>query len=451
MSFNDHDVDEMAAKMEQSIRKNKSKLGKLVFFGIIGLICLWVLFNAVDTNNKGEYRIVQYPVTGKMVAKMDPGMYFQMWGDVQEWPKSETFYFTSDKEEGASRDQSIEVRFNDGSVANISGTCRVLLPTSPDQAIKLMTDLNFRSYSDLEHRFIMPIVRSALRTTANLMNSRQSYSEKRLDFKTMAWDQIQNGLYKTEEQVTWVEDPEKPGQKVRKTVKVIRKGENGMPLRDHNPLNGTGISLANFEVKKFEYDPKVKDQIAKQQDNYMAIATATAEAQRAEQEAKTAEAQGKRDVMKVKYEEMKEKERATVQAEKEAQVATINAQREVDVAQKTKERAEVEANQRLEVARLDKKAAAETKQKLILEGEGEAKKKQLIMQADGALEKKLEAYVKVQEAYAKAIQNYEGNWVPTTMLGGSGEAGNSNAAMELMQILSVKAAKDLALDTTVKK
>ena len=65
--------------------------------------------------------------------------------------------------------------------------------------------------------------------------------------------------------------------------------------------------------------------------------------------------------MKVKYDEMKAKERATVQAEKEAAVATINAQREVDVAKKTKERAEVEAQQRLQVAKLDKAAASETK------------------------------------------------------------------------------------------
>ena len=450
MSYSDRDVDALAEKMEQNIRKNKSKIGRWLFIAIMGIIALWVVFNIFDTNNKGQYRIVQYPVTGKMVAKMDPGMYFQMWGDVQTWPKSETFYFTSDADEGERHDQSIEVRFNDGSVANISGTCRVLLPTGPDQAIGLMTNLNFRNYGDLENRFIMPIVRSALRTTANLMNARESYSEKRLDFKTMAWDQIQHGIYKTEEQVTWVDNPEQPGQKIRRTVKVIRKDKNGMPLRDHNPLEGTGISLANFEVKKFEYDEKVKAQISKQQDNYMAIATATAEAQRAEQEAKTAEAQGKRDVMKVKYEEMKEKERATVRAQKEAEVATINAQREVDVAKKAKEQAEVKANQKLSVAKLEKKAAVETKQKLILEGQGEAEKKRLIMAADGALEKKLEAYVQVMGKFANAIQNYDGNWVPTTMLGGSGEGG-SNAALDLMQILSVKAAKDLALDTGVKK
>jgi hypothetical protein len=69
------------------------------------------------------------------------------------------------------------------------------------------------------------------------------------------------------------------------------------------------------------------------------------------------------------------------------------------------------------------------------------------MQADGALEKKLEAYVKVNELYAAAIGQYKGNWVPTVQQGAS--SGSQNGAVDLLNLLSVKAAKDLALDLSL--
>ena len=112
-------------------------------------------------------------------------------------PSPRPFFFTHDTAEGANIDESIEVRFNDGSVAKISGTCRVMMPTSDEQAKALMTTYSFKNYKDLEQRFIKPIIRNALRTTANLMNARQSYAEGRSDFVSWSWDQISNGQYKT--------------------------------------------------------------------------------------------------------------------------------------------------------------------------------------------------------------------------------------------------------------
>jgi len=162
-----------------------------------------------------------------MEAKMRTGMYWQMFADVKSWPKSQTFFFTHDSSEGEAHDQSIEVRFNDGSVARISGTLRILLPTGETQAISLMTDKNFQSYRDLEARFILPIVRNALRLTANLMTARESYAEKRPDFISWAWDQIQNGPYVTEEQQERVQDPITK-QWVTKHYKII-KNDSGAP------------------------------------------------------------------------------------------------------------------------------------------------------------------------------------------------------------------------------
>ena len=89
----------------------------------------------------------------------------------------------------------------------------------------------------------------------------------------------------------------------------------------------------------------------------MAIITAKANAERARQDAITAEEQGKAAVMKAKYEKEVEKERAIVDAQKMKQVAVISAAQKVDVAEQTK----LEAEQK-------KLAANEYKQEQVLRG-----------------------------------------------------------------------------------
>jgi len=86
------------------------------------------------------------------------------------------------------------------------------------------------------------------------------------------------------------------------------------------------------------------------------------------------------------------------------------------------------------------------KQKDILEGEGEAAKKRLIMQADGALERKLAAWVEVNKQYAEAIKTQK--WVPDIQMGGST---NTNAAQSMIDLLMVKTAKDLDLELKAHK
>jgi hypothetical protein len=103
----------------------------------------------------------------------------------------------------------------------------------------------------------------------------------------------------------------------------------------------------------------------------------------------------------------------------------------------------------MEVARLDAMAAENEKKANILRGEGEAARKKLIMNADGALEKKLEALVTINEKYAEAIKGYSGNWVPSIVMGAAN--GAANGAMELVNLLTAKTARELAVDLSVKK
>lgn len=428
---------------------------KRVIFGgilvVLLVIGLTVAGRIVETNGSSTYQIKQAAFYGTMSAQMTPGMYWQMFGDITTWPKAETFYFTADNKEGGPEDASIEVTFNDGSICKISGTCRILLPTTEREAIDLVTKHSFVNHMEMEHKLVLPVIRNALNRTANLMSARESYSDKRPEFVNWAWDQIQNGLYEMDEEVHKEKDPVS-GEMVTKIIKVIRKDEKGNVVRQACPLKGTGVTLSNFEVKVFVYSEKVKEQIAAQQQALMAVATARANAQKAEQDALTEEAKGKADVMKAKYELEQVKVRAVVEAQKEKEVAETAAAKELAVAKQQKLVAETHAQKELEVAKLSQQAAEATKQKNILDGEGEARKKQAIMEADGALAQKLAAYVEVNKIYAEAIAKYTGNWVPSVVMGqsGNGSPAAQNGAQTLIELLTAKTAKDLSLELDVK-
>ena len=425
-------------------RKPNGKVILLAGIPLLSLLLIFMLFNSLfSTVDSGTYHVKQAAITGTMTAKMEPGMYGLYFGSNETWPKAETYYFTSERDtkDDVDEDLSIEVRFNDGSLANISGTIRIILPVSDQQAIDLTTKYGYRKYEALKDKMILPVLRNALRNTANLMSSRESYSTHRSNYVNWAWDQIQNGVYDTEEEEREIVDPIS-GDKIKRTFKIVKRNSNGDPIRAKDPLEGTGIRLANFEVKQFRYSSAVAKQIETQQKAFMAVATASAKAKQAEQEKIRVMAEGKMEVEKARYEKEQEKIRAVTDAQKEKEVGELKAQKEKNIA-------EIAANQRKNVAKLDKDAAAYKKQEQILLGEGEAKRKKLVMIADGALKQKLDAWVKAQDMWAKA---YSSRKVPAYVVSGQGKSGSQDLqSQQFMNMINVMTAKQLGLDLTIKK
>ena len=421
-------INVLTTKKGENVKMSKfKKMCGIVFacvFFLVGLICIPQL---VDTVEKGTYQIKQAAISGNMTAKMTPGIWYQGFGDIDPWPKAETFFFTKDILEGKKVDESIEVRFNGGSVCDISGTLRIVMPVTEKDVINLVTEDGYKSYPELEHKLILPTVRNALRLTANLMSARESYSERRTDFIFWASDQIENGLYQTEDHTTKVKDVIS-GEYVTKTIKLIKMEKDGVtPKYQRNPLANTGITLANFEIKVFSYENKVKKQIAKQQEAIMAVSTAKANAQRAEQDKLTIQAQGKANVAKARYVEEQIKIKAVVEAQKLKEVAILRGQQKRDVAELAKDEAEF------------------TKAEQILLGEGEAKRKRLVIEADGALTYKGQIYKEVMSDWANA---YRERKVPTVVFGG-GSNGLDKNALEMADVMSLMAMKQLGLDLTL--
>lgn len=425
--------------------KSVSAIAVIVFIFAFGAIFMPKL---IDTVKKGTYQVKQAAVTGTMSAKMTPGIWLQLFGSIDEWPKADTFFFTHDNDvQGdVDADTSIEVRFNDGSICNISGTARILLPTSKEEAINLVTERGHKTYPDVESKLIKPTIRNVLRHTANLMSATESYMTKRGQFISYARDQIANGLYETTTQTKQVKDLVS-GEMIWKEVTVIATDDTGKPIYQFNPLAGTGIGIKNFEVKSFRYEEKVRKQIGEQQKARMAVATAKAKAQEAEQDKLTIEAEGKARVAKAEYAELEKKAVVIVQAERDKEQAIIKAEKQKEMESIAKETAIISAEKKREVAALDAIAASEEKKANILRGEGEASRKKMVMEADGALELKASTWLKGIALMADAFGKQK--WVPEVQMGGS-ENGTGSSVSQFMDLLSAKAARDLDFDMSMK-
>ena len=187
------------------------------------------------------------------------------------------------------------------------------------------------------------------------MTARESYADKRADYNSWAWDQIQNGLYKTKDKQREILDPS-TGKMVKKIFKTVLKDKNGIPLYRKSALADTGILLSNFEIKSFVYSKTVKAQIAGQQKLYMSIATAKAEAAKAQQDKIKEKAQGEAREAKAEADANVIKKTAVVEAQRQKEVAELEAQKKYEVA-KFAAKAALEEAKRVRAVGMAKAAA----------------------------------------------------------------------------------------------
>jgi hypothetical protein len=179
-----------------------------------------------------------------------------------------------------------------------------------------------------------------------------------------------------------------------------------------------------FFPDDFAYEKAILEQIGNVREAQMKATAAFARADAAAQDEKTAAAEGRAAVAAAK---------ATAEVEKQKAVTAAEQARDVAV---------LAAESRKQVAEQDRLAAAESKQANILLGEGEAARKRLVMQADGALAQKLATYAEVQAKWAEAFQNRK---VPTTIFGAS-SSGTDSDVSNFMSLMTLQAAKELGVN-----
>lgn len=391
-------------------------LGIAAIILVFGLGASTSLFEKVDA---GEIMVVQDPVDGQYHWYTTPGVKFQGFGKVTVYHKRSQFWFSHSKDQGAKDDQAIRVRFNDNGHASISGSIAWEMPL--DQRALTLLHTKYGSQLAIEQQLIRTMVEKTLYMTGPLMSSKESSAERRNDLLRLIEDQVQYGVYLTK---TIPEKQADPMTGQTRTVNVVKlvTDTTGKPVRaEVSPLQEFTIRTFNVSINNIEYDSLVEGQIQQQQKATMAVQIAIARAKEAEQEAITVAKRGEAEAAKAKWDQEVIKAKEVTAAE-----------------------------QRLRVAQLDAQSAEQTKRKETLLGEGEGARKRAVMQADGALEKKLAAWLEAQKYWSEAASNYKGNWVPGVVMGNNGGSSVAGSgAQQFMDLLTVKTAKDLGLDLQV--
>ncbi len=359
------------------------------------------LFENVDA---GEIVVIQDPYDGELHWYTQPGVVAQNFGKVTVYQRRGTYEF-----------DKLGIQFNDAGTAMLNGSVQYDMPLDEKNLTALHT--RYGSPESIQSNVIKKTVDKVVYMTGPLLSSRESYAEKKTNLIEWAQDQITNGVFRVEQRSVEDTDPIS-GQKRNVIVASIAMA-NGVRQRQEGSVVGEfGIHAFNFAVTHVDYSPAVTAQIVAQQNIIQNVQKAIAQAREAEQQKLTTELQGAAEAAKTKWTQ-------------EAMNSQIVA----------------EAEGRKRAAEQDALAAEAEKRAILLRASGEAEARRLKMAADGALEQKLKAYVEVNGRYAEAIQNYKGNWVPSTVMG-SGAGGSQNGATSLIDMLTIKTARELAIDAT---
>lgn len=389
--------------------------------------------NCVEWLDAKHVMVIQYP-NGAMEVFTDPGPKGQWFGTVTRYERRAQFEFDNDKDicrSGFSgKGQGpMKVRFAEGGHGSICGELSYEMPAKKESMIEIQKD--FGSQAAVEQALVKTALTNAVFLSGQTMTSTESSAERRSELLHYIEDQMKEGVYKTATKQVRDIDPLTKQERTVTLVDIVRDKEGHAQRNNVSAIKQYGIQLVQTSISEIKYEKSVEDQIQQQQAARAQVNVSIANAIRAEQDARTTAKQGEANAAKAEWEQK-----------------TIAA-KEVAKAEQEKKVAETHAAKQKEVARLEKEAAEFTKQKEILLGQGESERKRLVMSADGALEKKLEAYVSVNEKYASAMKEYKGAWVPTTVMGGG--TGTTGGAAALIDLFTAKTARDLQLDMSVQK
>lgn len=430
--------------------------------GMLALFVVWLPFEIFESTESNEIVVLQSFFDGKFTVWRTPGLHYSGFGSISSYPKSEEFRFHAQKDDKGhvvSTKDCIQTTFNDKGIGWVCGQVSFDLP-SEDNLMALVHQ-KYGSLEGVKDRIIRASMVKAVSYSGPLMSSKESTGQRRGDLISYMQDQATQGIYKTTEVETQIEDLTVPPIEQVELIEVPvlddlhkpKLDDKGQPImtkegrarlvphvkkvkvfapvmkdgiyevREPSVAKELGLKIYNFTIDTIVYEDKVKDQINAQRDMEMQIQTKIAEAETAKQDAITAEQSGKALATKAKWEQEVLKAKAVTVADQNKAVA-------ITLASQAKEVAEAD----LQTAKLQRDAA-------ITRAEGESKARSLVMQADGALDKKLAAWVDVNKAYAEQVGKQR--WVPDVVMGSEGGGG---PGLDIMQMFAIKTAKELAVD-----
>lgn len=443
------------SRLASNLKKSAIALG-------LALIAI-IFFNVNFVYNEAGYQTHIRDIFGNERVVTDVGYHAKWFGRATPWKQAQSVQFlicgaagqSACKEDGEEGINSVIQNYKITFLGNVDGgveaSTRFRLPQG-DQFLKIAQE--YRTPENFISTALTPAIKETLQSTASMMSADDYFAGARSEFGSEFEAQLSNGLY-----VTMRKEVRSKNVRGRNETPKLESGAgldedgpnrsefvtekkldaNGIPLRKQQNFIALGVIVVEARVPNIDPNPQYKERMQKVQKALADLAIARQDRLKEEEQKLLATARGEKDVEQKRQETLRDQIERTTQAETEKKLAITSAEREQETATIAKQT----SIEMLEKARTDAQAVKVT-------ADAEAYAKRAVMEADGALQPKLDALVAINKGWADAASKAP---VPSVMMGGGADTGSGrqNEIGQLMQILSAKAARDLQLDLSVKK
>lgn len=400
---------------------------KIIIATLCFIAILW--FNPFAWNDATE-RTVVTRASGTQFVQFQPGLFYAgIYSKNTSYPNQISISYSKDEADWDLEDNNIDigkisVRFNDPATALCEGIVQYILPNSEREMLAIHNaHINVEG---LVRKRLAPYTQECLQSCAQLMNTEMHYSGGRAQMAQDYLDQLRNGVFLLNvKEINTFDSTENSYRKLYQVQKQYN--DSGQIKRKYSSIKEYGVIVADAQITNVDYETAIDSLIGKKLAAATKASVSRQELMTAQQQAQTAEAQGKKELVTVEYDKKKEQ---TIQV--------VAAQTIVEV-----------AKQDLIAQRVAAQAAIEEASKIKTLADAKAYEKARNLQADGALTQKLAAWTSSQEFWANAFAKYQGAIVPQMQMGGGNTT--TNGAIDFMQLMGAKAARDLNLDLSNKK
>ena len=399
---------------------------RTIFIGVASIVALilFMMVNPFSWNDAGNRTVVER-TTGQQIVQFAPGIFYAgFFSKQKEWPNQISVTYQEaaanlDIEDNGIEVGQIMIRFSDATTANVKGITQFILPS--DEKEMILIHNTHRTPQSLVGKRLAPYTKECLQSSAQLMSSEKHYGGGRAQMAQDFLDQLKEGVYllKTEEHVLF-DSLDREKKRVYQTEIQYDK-KTAAPKRKLSSIKEYGITVADAAITDVDYEDKVDQKLIKIIDAVTKSSISKQELMTAQQQTLTAKAKGEQALVEIEYQQKQDQTKQVVEAETKVKVA---------------EQDKLQQKIAYEGSILEAKKIKEL-------ADAQAYARSRIMQADGALEMKLKAQVEVQKVWADAFSKYTGAIVPQIQTGGTG---TTNGALNFMDIMTAKTAKDFALD-----
>ena len=366
---------------------------------IVPLVLLSVgLFFSSGTNDAEKYSVVQKWPSGNLSVVTQAGLYWAgPFSKVTEFKRSSVVKFSQGISGEETIDESIFVRFKDNGTARIRGVVKYLLPANSEKIRMIKNELG--NDEVISKKVLRNYINQVLIKTASKYTSSESIRNRAGFFNDI----------------------------------------NESLISGKGPTGRYSIEILSFTLNKIIYDQQSQAKFDEQRLLEQQKNNAKIQAEKSQQDAITAKAEGEKLIAQTKAREENLKLEAAIQANKAAEIARIKADEEKMVAITA-------AKKEFDVEKLELEKAKLEKEVMLLRAEGkrgaalkEAEGRKALAEADNSLELRLKTQKEMMIGMAQALKDIK---VPTAIIGTSGNS-SGNPILDLFLMNQIKSLTDV--------